>query len=265
MYLLSLIYFERPSRKLLFLLALTVGMIVLVRPTNLILCLFPVLYGLFNYRAKVLDLLRNPFSYLIILLAFFLPWIPQFIYWDYAVGQWFFYSYDQEAFFFERPHVIDGLFSYRKGWLLYTPLMAFALIGLFLNKKLKALSQPLLLILPLFIFVVFSWWCWWYGGSFGSRVMIDTYPLLIVGLGSFILWISKRKIWMKIPGIAALLFCVILNLNQVWQYSLGMLHWDSMSKQAYWSIFLEDTPPSNFQELLEHPDYEQAKQGGEPL
>ncbi len=265
MLLLSLYYFDKPSRILLFLLAFTLGLIVLVRPTNLILCLYPVLYGIGKHKDVLMNTLAKPINYLLVMLAFFLPWIPQFIYWDYAVGQWFFYSYDQESFFFNRPHIIDGLFSYRKGWLLYTPIMVFALIGLFLNNQFKSLTRPLLIILPIFMFVVFSWWCWWYGGSFGSRVMIDAYPLLIVGLGSFILWLSKQRFYLKIPAVATLLFCVVLNLNQIWQYSLGMLHWDSMSKKAYWSIFLKDRPPSNFQELLQQPDYEQAKLGGEEL
>ncbi|MFY0643904.1 MAG: hypothetical protein JXR19_05510 [Bacteroidia bacterium] len=265
LYLISLSIFKNgANKKSIFLLAFTVGLIVLVRPTNAILCLFPILYGLQKERkGKTLEILKRPVNWLILIVAFLIPWFPQFAYWKYATGSFLFYSYDQEGFFFAKSHFMDGLFSYRKGWLLYTPLMFLAIVGLFVNKSFRGLKRPLIIILPLFVFVVFSWWCWWYGGSFGSRVMIDTYPLLLVGLGGFVGWVLKMKWWKRIPFLATFLFVLILNLNQTWQYTLGMLHWDSMSKKAYWSIFLKDKPPSDFQELLVHPDYKKAMEEGE--
>ncbi len=261
-YLLSILFYTSPKRYLLFIISILIGLAVLVRPTNAILCLFPLLYG-FSHKKVLIKLLSDYRNYLLFCIGFAICWIPQFIYWKYASGHFFFYSYDEEGFFFSKPHILDGLFSYRKGWLLYTPMMAFAIIGLFINKRNAALKKPLIMIFPIFLFVVFSWWCWWYGGSFGSRVMIESYPLLIVGLGGFIEYVIRAKWLFKIPLGLCLIFCIYLNFNQTWQYSLGMLHWDSMSKNAYWSIFLKETPPDNFQELLEHPDYKTAMKEGE--
>jgi hypothetical protein len=141
--------------------------------------------------------------------------------------------------------------------------MFIALLGFFIKQKNTQIMKAFLVMLPLFVFVVFSWWCWWYGGSLGSRVMIDTYPFMAIGLGLIIKRALRSTLLLKISLSFALLFCVVLNLNQTWQYSLGMLHWDSMTKPAYQSIFLKDVPPTNFQELIKAPDYEAAKLNGE--
>lgn len=263
-YLFSLYYYDKPKRSLFWLICFIAGLAVLVRPTNLILCLFPILLGLLPQNRKVLfDSLKQVNLLLIGAFLFLLPWIPQFIYWKFATGHFIFYSYDQEGFFFTKPHIIEGLFGYRKGWLVYSPMMILAILGLFLNKNYSQLKKPLLIILPLFIFIVFSWWCWWYGGSFGSRVMVETYPLLFIGLLGFTKWVIRSSWIVKIPSIAVISFFLLLNFHQTRQYTIGMMHWDSMTKEAYWSIFMEDTPPSNFQELLDHPDYKKAMKEGE--
>lgn len=263
-YTLTILFFRSPNNKILFILSVLVGLIVLIRPTNIILCLFPLIYGMQTENRRILlEWLKSPKTFLLIILGAILFWIPQFIYWKYATGHFIFYSYDQEGFFFNKPHVVDGLLSYRKGWLVYSPIFAFAILGLFVNRSFSSLKKPLFYIFPLFIYVVFSWWCWWYGGSFGSRVMIDIYPLLIVGFAAMLQWLHNQKWWINTPIYLSLLFCIYLNFNQTAQYSIGMLHWDSMTKEAYWSIFLQNTPPDHFQDLIKHPDYKAAMEHGE--
>lgn len=264
LYLFTLEYFRSKKPWQFMFLAFCIGLMALVRPTNLILALFPLLYGLNPENRKTLmSAFRQPFNYILFAFFFLIPWVPQFIYWDYATGDWLFYSYDEERFFFNKPHVFDGLFSYRKGWFVYTPVMAVAALGLLFTKKYRAHRWPLLVIFPLFAFVVFSWWCWWYGGSLGSRAMIEFYPFMLLGLGVVVQFTIDVKWYAKIPLVAVLLFTMVLNFNQTTQYSIGMLHWDSMSKASYWSIFLKDTPPDNFNELLEAPDYKKAIKEGE--
>jgi hypothetical protein len=46
----------------------------------------------------------------------------QFIFWRIVSGHWVVESYPNENFNFDDPHIIDGLFSMRRGWLVYTPL-----------------------------------------------------------------------------------------------------------------------------------------------
>ena len=244
-------------------LAFTAGLLGLVRPTNLLWALYPVLYGLNSpQREQLRSLLRHPIKVLAVTAAFLLPWLPQLFYWKFATGQWLFYSYDQEGFFFLKPHLWDGLLSYRKGWLIYTPIMLLSLVGLFLPDQ-RERKWPVLLILPFFLYVVFSWWCWWYGGSFGSRVMVETYPFMALGLASMFRWMLTRSWTIRLGSAVLVGFMLLLNLHQTWQFNLGMLHWDSMTKDSYWSIFLKDVPPDNFQQLIDPPDYKAAMERGE--
>lgn len=264
MLLFSIHFYESKKRSYFYLICFVVGLAVLVRPTNAILALFPLIYGLNkNNRVLTISTLRQAKPLLIGAMLFLLPWIPQVVYWKYATGSFIFYSYDQEGFFFNKPHIIEGLIGYRKGWLVYSPMMVLALVGLFVSRSYSTIKKPLMLIFPLFMFVVFSWWCWWYGGSFGSRVMIETYPFLLIGLASFVQLILSKKWYIKLPATFVISFFLLLNFHQTRQYTIGMMHWDSMTKEAYWSIFMEDTPPDNFQDLLEHPDYKKAMIEGE--
>jgi hypothetical protein len=105
------------------------------------------------------------------------------MYWKYITGELFFNSYVGEQFYFNNSHVLKGLFGFRKGWLIYTPIMLFSILGIyFLRNQLKHFFASISITLFIYIFVIFSWWCWWYGGSFGQRAMIDIYPLLAIPL-----------------------------------------------------------------------------------
>ncbi len=105
-----------------------------------------------------------------------------------------FYTYGDEGFFFSRPALLKGLFSWRKGWLLYTPMMALALTGfVFLKKRIPQAFWPLLIFTFANIWIITSWWSWWYGGSLGMRPMIDSYALLALPLAAFISGLLEKK------------------------------------------------------------------------
>ena len=108
---------------------------------------------------------------------------------------------------------------------------------------------------------MFSWWCWWYGGSYGSRPMIDSYGLMAFPLAALLENTLYRKLWLS--AIITLLFSFLLYLNQfqLSQYCRCIIHWESMSKRAYWSVFLTDKVPDNYQQLLQPPNIENAKKG----
>ena len=59
--------------------------------------------------------------------------------------------------------------------------------------------------------------------------------------------------------MVALLVC--LNIFQMEQYWRGILHWDSMTRDAYWSVFLRGRVPANYADLLSPPDYARAARG----
>jgi hypothetical protein len=243
---------------------LTLGLLVLIRPINIVFGLFPLLYGISAYK----DILKNinhflarPIHLAIVLTCSFLVVLPQLLYWKSVTGQFLFFSYVGERFFFLRPMIFHGLFSFRNGWLIYTPIMIFSLIGLYqLFKQKFQLSFAILSILALYIYLVFSWWCWWYVG-FGNRAMIDLYSLLAIPMASFYTYALKQIDFKKWTMITICFLLIGLNLFQTLQYRLNLVHFDSMTFKAYLASFGKLHFTDEYKSALKQPDYEKAKQG----
>jgi len=241
--------------------SLSFGFIVLIRPTNVILIVLPIIYIINNkyLLSRILSL-----NYVALLVAVILPMIPQFVIWKMMTGQWLFYSYGTEKIYWLHPHIWEGLFSYRNGWLTYTPVMIFALTGIWLLRKMdKNMMIALAIIIPLHVYIVFSWWCWYYGSSLSIRPMIDFYPLLAFGLAAFIRWLLTKHfaIYPVIIGISVLL--VINNSLQIQQYSQSQLSGSDMTGDAFWTLFFNTDPPKNLKMLgmYSAPDTERLLQG----
>ncbi len=104
--------------------AVILGLIVLVRPVNIFAVMIPLLWGVYNKETlfqKTNLILSNVKSLLMALILFFAIIFIQFIYWKIVSGSWVVYSYSGERFCFGQPKILDGLFSFRKGWFIYTP------------------------------------------------------------------------------------------------------------------------------------------------
>ena len=108
------------------------GLIVLIRPVNgYVLFSLPFLAGSSgNLKSAVRSLLNHKTSLLIGFILFILTISIQLTIYKFSTGSFFLYSYVGEGFQFLHPHMIDFLFSYKKGALLYTPLLLVALSGL---------------------------------------------------------------------------------------------------------------------------------------
>jgi hypothetical protein len=258
-------WMENPGSGVTFLLGITTGLIVLIRPSNLVFVFFLGLVWLFtsgSAKEKWQFLIGLRYKWFLLLAGAFLIWIPQLIYWKINSGHWLVYSYLGEPFFFNRPQIINGLFSYRKGWLIYTPVMIFALAGiLMMAGKLKRWRFPVVAATLLNLYIVFSWWCWWYGGSFSARALVEFYVVLAFPLGAFYRWIFKRHMVLKISTLLLLGFFIWLNIFQSKQYRTSLLHWDSMSEKAYRGIWGMQSWPENYQEMLIPTDAEKARRG----
>jgi hypothetical protein len=259
----SISWTEFPTVKRTLLMGFLAGLIVLIRPVNILVLIFPALYGI-SKPSEIVD--RITTNWKLIMLAgvmAFLTLFPQFLYWKAQTGHFLFNSYmDQGKFYFLKPQIINGLFSYRKGWLIYSPVMITSLVGFFwLLREKNKLFFPLLLFVAVNIYVVFSWWCWWYGGSFGSRPMIDMYGLLAIPMAAAIERVVNSKFWIR--GIAVAVFSALIFLNQfqMKQYQTSLLHWDSMSRKAYWGIMFKEQWPENYPEMIKIPDYDKALKG----
>jgi hypothetical protein len=256
-------------RSLLF--GLVCGLLVLVRPINIVLLLALPFFTThfqnvaFNPRVLLTGLQRYLFNprFAFALVAALLVMLPQLLFWKAQSGSWLHYSYNDEGFFFSNPSISKGLFSFRKGWLIYTPVMLFSLVGMIVMfRKNKWLGAAISLTFLIFIYLTFSWWCWWYGGGFGARTMIDIYPLLALGLGAVITFVFQQKQLLKTGFLALSFFCIGLNIFQTYQYKLSLLHWDSMTFKAYKGIFGKTRFMEGYADMISEPDYQKQKETG---
>ncbi|MNV41396.1 hypothetical protein D3C71_1330310 [compost metagenome] len=163
--------------------------------------------------------------------------LPQIIYWKVLGGSWFILNMHVEEVVISDPHISDFLFSYKKGWLLYTPVFLLLIPGFMqLYRKQKEIFWGVLTSLVMCIWIFASWECWWYAASFGSRAMVDLYPLLAVPLGFALVYLGRKKIT-AIAMMVFLAFTMGLSVLQSEQFSLGYLHTERMTKEHYWYIF----------------------------
>ena len=241
---------------------LTLGLISLIRPTNALVAIYFLLYGI-QLPGTLRKLTHSWWKLLIVAAAALLVWVPQMVYWHYNTGHWLFYSYGgNERFFFGDPKLLKGLFSFRKGWLVYTPVMLFALTGLVpLYRRHREHFWAITVFLVLNLYVIFSWWCWWYGGSCGLRAMIESYALLAIPLAAWIEWVAGRKTLLRWALLLLLAATSVLSAFHNVRYIYGSIHWDSMTRAAYFDCFLRSHPSDRFPSLLEEPDYEAARNG----
>jgi glycosyltransferase involved in cell wall biosynthesis len=250
-------------------LGLLIGLISLVRPTNILTVIFFFLYGILSWDGlgrRARDLKAN-YGYLLLMIVMMLiVWLPQIIYWKEMTGRWLYFSYgSDERFFFGDPAIINGLFSWRKGLFIYTPLMIFSFAGivaLWVRRSPHALAVTV--FVPLNIYVILSWWCWWYGGGFGQRAFIDSYTLMAISAATLLTTaLTSGRRWARITVIAIFMMLMSLGIFNNFQYYYGAIHWDSMTKEAYFDSFGRVRPSAHFNDLLQAPDYDKAREGAD--
>ncbi len=239
----SLRFYENPKFRYAALIGLSAGMITLSRPVEILCLIIPLTVGLVS-----VDALKNRFAFfgehwkktLLSIAIYAAIGSIQMLYWKWATGSFIYYSYEEEGFDFKHPHIIDGLIGFRNGWLTYTPVMFLALLGIYFLKKNREFLVPVLLYLPLHIYIIYSWHCWNYINGFGSRPMIESYPLLSIPM-TFIFASMWKKKWSKGLLLFLLAACIFLNLTHISQFHKGLIYTEHGTKRFYWSTFGKQT------------------------
>jgi hypothetical protein len=228
---------EKFSALRLILASISFALILLIRPTNgIILLLVPFFFNLEEFKFLFREIIANKkalvISIVIPLLLFFL----QSLTWKLSGGHWKEDTYIGEDLSFLHPHFLNVLFSWRKGFFIYTPVMLLSIAGLFF---IQPLSKKLLFIafLLINIWIISSWHDWSYGGSFGMRPFVDTYSVFAISLAFLINGIKNAFIGLSISLAAT--FLIFLNLFQVYQYHNAILPYEYMTWNKYKRIFLK--------------------------
>lgn len=166
-------------------------------------------------------------------LFFILPFIPQFIHWYLVSGSPIVYSYNKETFYWWQPMILEGLFSANKGWFVYSPAMLLILPGFyFLYKQTKLGFHWLIWPLLISIYIMFSWWCWWYGGSYGMRPMVDRLPILVFPVALVVQRMFEWKNWARITFALLCVSMFYYNMSLGNYYMLRVLHSEKMTFEA---------------------------------
>lgn len=216
------------------------GLIALTRLHDALILLIPLLWGLDSWaaaRERAVFLIKKARWLLLAAMIGAVLLIPQALYYKTVSGQWWWYAYGDERLDLLHPHLLGGWFDYKNGWLVYTPVMVFALIGIFrLRRFVRPALTPLLVVLPLHAYIAYSWWCWFYTNGFGSRPMVDLYPLLALPLAAFFT-VNWRRLPVKAALAVLLVFFSALNIFQVWQFHNGLIWSEYENRAHYWAMF----------------------------
>lgn len=219
----SLIYltpilYQRQRHIYFFLAAVILGLIVLIRPTNVVIALYPLLYDVYNMtqlsargqwiKANLLKLLWFP-------ILGFLVWIPQFMYWHYLSGHWLLYSYDHEGFpYWYRPKMLQVLLHAKNGFFVYAPLMLLSMAGLYQILRRRLHSAPVILVVfVLTDYICGSWWYWNFGQAYGFRPYIDYMPMLAIPMAYFISSAAVWRLWARRVALVAVAVLIFLSLR----------------------------------------------------
>jgi len=205
-----------------FIWSLLFALIVLVRPTNIL--LFPFLFCLdCNSREEFWLRVKRFFNFkalAILFGAFFMVFLPQFLYWKYASGNYITDSYEGFGFSnWKSPKIVELWFSPNNGLFLYSPLYLAAISGLLLMIRQKLVNGLVILITFLVASYVYaSWFVFSFGCSFGSRNFVEYLVLFSLPLGYLYSKIPEFGIVKRYLIIALLLVVTLFNLRLVYSY-----------------------------------------------
>ena len=218
------------------------GLITTIRPSDIVCICIPIFYSVFDLNSLTRKwhlLKKNSLSLLASAIAFLLPAIPQLLLWKKLTGRLFYDSYVGQSFNWRHPHLIDGLFGFSNGWLSYTPLMLLALFGLFFFKNIKPLILSILVILPIYTYIIYSWYCYNYINGLGSRPMIHLYPLLAFPLAAVLLYSFQKSRLMFVFTMLSAVFFISINIAYSYQFARGDLASDNSNFQFNWQTMFK--------------------------
>jgi len=219
--------------------ATLLSLTIITRPTNgIFIFLIPFVAGSFsklkqiliafftNYKALFLSVIASS----VVLLVPILLWYLQ-------TGHFIVYSYGEEGFNFSEPHFFIILFSYNKGWFLYTPVAFVSMFGFAgLYKENKFRFFVLLALLVVHIYITSSWWVWHYTSKYSQRVFIDFYAIIGILLAYMLMFVQQKKNFKNII-YTILSILIFFNLFQFYQHYKWVFPYGNITKEIYWDSF----------------------------
>jgi hypothetical protein len=228
------------------------GFATLIRPTEILSLLIPLLWGISTLpalRDRLAFFRQHPRYLLYAGVCFVLFVMIQPLYWKMVTGNWVVYSYQDQGFSWLHPHFYDYTFSYDSGWLRYSPMMILCFVGLvpFISQRKNVFAVVSFFLIN--YYVVIAWDVWQYGG----RAMVQSYPILIFPLAALIEYAQEHR------GAAFILYPVMLvftYLNIWWTYNAHAtgVQVANVSRAYYKATVGRWSATEEVTKLLDYPD-----------
>lgn len=260
------LFYKAPSAKYAMRIGLLTGLAILIRPSDMVAALIPLLWGMETIRFSAikerLSFFKRYFKFIAIAVVCTIAvGSIQVIYWLYVTGQPLVYSYADKGFSWLHPHFKDYTFSYRSGWLMYTPLLILAFVGLipYLWKGKNKVAVIIFFLLNYYI--VAAWDVWWYGGM-GGRAMVQSYAVLFFPIATLVEFALGNK-WFRWPIFAAMAFFAYINIWFTYNAHRadGLYDPDDMTKEYYWHVIGRPVVPAHVELFKDTDEY----YSGEPV
>jgi hypothetical protein len=213
-----------------FVLCLSVGFIVLLRPTNSI-YIVAMGYIFLNKQVYYQFLKDRTFEKIVIaFLTISILFLPQLIYLNYAFGSFFYNPYQGERFEnWLQPKVLEVLFAPNNGLFVYSPILILSFWGIVRMKNnidYKKWSLTILWAFMLVTYMTASWWTYDFGCGFGARNFVE-YSVLLVFPLAYLIQHSQGATRYGLIGLVCAI--AIWNTRLMYHYDkcwFGTSDWD---------------------------------------
>ncbi len=155
-------------------------------------------------------------------LAWFVCFIPQFIVYRVLNGNFLPAKDVTQKFTWNGVHIPDILFSNLNGLFSWTPLVLFAVLGLFLLwRRDRVMAVAFLLAFVAEVYLLGSFSTWFGGSAFGMRRFVNCTILFVLGLALLVDWLKPRVPLRVLVGLGAIF--TLWNLFFIVQFATGMI------------------------------------------
>jgi hypothetical protein len=239
-------FWRDPSVSLTFLVSFLLALIVLIRPTNILFGIFILLYDIYNvqnFKNRLLFIVTNLKIFWLFPIIGLLLAIPQMMYWHYLSGRWIINLYKEiynaDFSFWDKPEFYKIFFHPCNGFLIYSPLMWFSLVGMvWMALKNQYNGRLIVCIFLTVVYLCASWFMWSFGHAFGYRSFIDYYPLMVFGLAFYINELLKSKIkWFKFINLSIFVVLIVISFR----YTIVPFYWqvepDGSKMEDFWKAW----------------------------
>jgi len=219
--------------------AVSLGLILAIRPSEIIAVFIPLLYNIYNLtslKGKSNSIQKYFLQIILISFIVFLFILPQFLYWRIYAGEYIVSVYNDPGSKMDlsNPNFLNTLFSFRKGWFIYSPLSVLACIGIFAsikNQKQIFLFSLVFVLLNIYLISCFSSLI-----SYGYRAFIQSYAILLLPLAVVIEFILNRRKWLVVFFSLAMAGLTYLNVLQARQLEMEIIDKSRMTKAAFFAV-----------------------------